>query len=85
MSVQRYATYTPGEIMCEHDEGEFVLHSDYAALEARCAGLERDRQVKDAYFEGFVDGESSHIGEPDEYWERSETRAALADTTNTGG
>ena len=43
---------------------------------------ERERNlvelVESAFLEGFVNGESSHIGEPDGYWERSETKATLA-------
>lgn len=52
---------------------------------AQAAPSDRERLVKDAYFEGFCAGESSTIGEPEEYWDKSEARAALADTTNNDG
>lgn len=42
MSVQRY-TNEPFGSFAKCSRGEYVLHTDYAALEARCAGLERER------------------------------------------
>ena len=39
MSISRY---TADDYMVTAPDGEFVLFKDYAALEARCAGLERD-------------------------------------------
>ena len=52
MSVKRYGIeeyqeeYPPAE-MVESDDGDHVLHTDYAALEARCAGLERKTEALD--------------------------------------
>ena len=46
MTVQRYdievhhGEYPPAE-MVESFDGRYVLHTDYAAIEARCAGLEQ--------------------------------------------
>lgn len=49
MSVKRYdrtlAGYPSYYIIAEQEEGGFVLHTDYAALESRCDGLERERDA----------------------------------------
>ena len=39
--IKRYMNVGGG--MIQLDNGAWVIHSDYAALEARCAGLERER------------------------------------------
>ena len=47
MSVQRYLPSTIGTaftgMVPAVSGGDYVLHTDYAALEERCAGLERER------------------------------------------
>lgn len=55
--------------------------NDYTRTVQAAPSDREKRLVKDAYFEGFCAGESSTIGEPEEYWDKSEARAALADTT----
>ena len=73
MSVQRYFPSTIGTaftgMVPAVFDGDYVLHSDYAALEARCAGLER----------ALV--EISKLPYCDSYMCRQIARAALADTT----
>lgn len=69
MSVKRYNMYLDGSVVDndqpiihtqQEDDGRYVLHTDYAALEARCAGLERERDA--------LKGENDRLDkESDEY------------------
>ena len=57
MSVQRYdfvngIGYSSDESRVESFDGDYILHSDYAALEARCAGMERERDAAKAFLHG---------------------------------
>jgi hypothetical protein len=46
MSIQRYDTdFLEDPDISPCPGGRYVLHTDYAALEARCAGLERERDA----------------------------------------
>lgn len=43
MTVQRYEVFQKWENLNPDEYGDYVLYSEYAALEKRCAELERER------------------------------------------
>ena len=50
----RISRYEADDYMVTAPDGEFVLFKDYAALEARCAGMERERDAAVTSRDGYL-------------------------------